>query len=215
MEICIASNNKNKIRQFGEMFSSAGAKVSLYTARELGFSDFPPETADTFYGNSKIKAEAVFKHLKQAFPDREITVIADDSGLSVDALNGEPGVKSARYASIDDIMDASDEDNNKKLIGKLVELVRNNPDTDLSAHYTCHIVAIKPDGTELDSEGNVYGRMVFEPKGSDGFGYDPYFFVEKFQKTFAELTAKERNGISHRGKAVRLICEKLIQGVNT
>lgn len=212
-DICIASNNKNKIRQFGEMFESIGEKACLYSAKELGFSDFPPETEDTFYGNSKIKATAVWKYLKEAYPEREITVIADDSGLCVDALDGAPGVKSARYASLDIAVDASDEENNKKLIGELKELVEKDINADLSAHYTCCIVAIKPDGTELSSEGRVNGRMVFEPSGNDGFGYDPYFFVDVYNKTFAELTIEERNGISHRGKAVREICKKIIENL--
>lgn len=208
MKICVASNNKNKIRQFGEMFSSLGAEVTLFTAKELGFTEYPPEDADTFAGNSLIKAKAVYDFLKTR--ENGYVVLADDSGLCVDVLGGEPGVKSARYASTDDVTDASDDDNNKKLMGKLEALCLKNPDTDLSAKYVAHIVAILPDGQVLDAEGTVSGRMVFEPRGNDGFGYDPYFFVDCYNKTFAELTPDERNAISHRGKAVRKICEQIV-----
>ncbi len=211
MKICVASNNKNKIRQFGEMFAELGASVELYTSKELGFTDYPPEDADTFYGNSYIKAKAVHDYLASNSEYNDIIVLADDSGLSVNILGGEPGVMSARYASVNDVDDASDEDNNRKLMGKLSSIVDKEPDADLSAYYTCHIVAIFPDGSSLDAEGRVDGRMVFEPRGNDGFGYDPYFFVECYNKTFAELTPAERNAISHRGKAVRKICEKLLE----
>lgn len=202
MKICVASNNKNKIKQFGEIFASCGIDAEFVTSGEIGFRDYPPEDADTFYGNSKIKADAVFAYIKENHKG-EYAVIADDSGLIVDALDGAPGVKSARYASTNDVDDASDEDNNKKLISEMKRVLSENPDVPMTSRYKSVVYMIFPDGKAIFADGTVEGLITFDGRGTNGFGYDPYFFVESFGKTLAELSSDERNGISHRGNAIR------------
>jgi len=195
IKVVIASNNKNKIRQFGEMFEDAGVTAELLTAGSIGFSEYPPEDADSFIGNSKIKAVAVRKFLEEKGIEKDYYVMADDSGLSVDALGGEPGVYSARYSG----ENATDEENNQKLLKILKERKIENR----AAHYSCVITGITPSGEILHSEGRVEGRIIDEPSGHDGFGYDPYFFVDSKNMTFASLDIASRNEISHRGQAVR------------
>ncbi|MBO4364077.1 MAG: non-canonical purine NTP pyrophosphatase [Clostridia bacterium] len=199
IRICIASENKNKLRQFGEIFCALGTDVLIYTAKELGFAGYPPEDADTFYGNSLIKARAVRKFLEEKGEGGNYYVIADDSGISVDALGGAPGVHSARYAGTH----APDSENNRKLIAELKKL----GDCDRSAHYTCVITVIKPEGFSVSAAGRVDGRVIDEPRGSDGFGYDPFFYIDALGKTFAELDPETRNGMSHRGQALRKAAE--------
>ena len=187
------------------MFNGEGEFARLFTAGELGFGEFPPESADTFRGNSFIKAKAVSDYLKSTSEYKDYYVLADDSGLSVDCLGGAPGVYSARFSG----EHATDDENNAKLLGILKSLGEG---CDRSAHYSCCVTCITPDGTELFAEGRVQGRIIDEPRGNDGFGYDPYFFVDSDNKTFAELDPSRRNCISHRGQAVREIIRLLKEG---
>lgn len=191
MEIIIATGNAGKVREFKRMLEPLG--FTVYSQKEKGIVSNPEETGDTFAENALIKARAVWEQAHTA-------VIADDSGLCVDALNGRPGVYSARYAG----EDATDADRNRKLLSELEGV------EDRSAHFTCAIAYISADGQERVFEGICPGKIGFEPKGADGFGYDPLFYWG--DKTFGEMTAEEKDAVSHRGRANRMLESYLKQG---
>ena len=184
MEIIIATGNAGKVREFKRMLEPLG--YTVFSQKEKGISVDVEETGGTFAENALIKARAVWEQAHTA-------VIADDSGLCVDALDGRPGVYSARYAG----EDATDADRNRKLLAELEGV------EDRSAHFTCAIAYISPDGKERVFEGICPGKIGFEPKGSDGFGYDPLFYWE--DKTFGEMYAEEKDAVSHRGRANRML----------
>ena len=184
MEIIIATGNAGKVREFKRMLEPLG--YAVFSQKEKGISVDVEETGGTFAENALIKARAVWEQAHTA-------VIADDSGLCVDALDGRPGVYSARYAG----EDATDADRNRKLLAELGG-VENR-----SAHFTCAIAYISPEGKEQVFEGICPGKIGFEPKGSDGFGYDPLFYWE--DKTFGEMSAEEKDAVSHRGRANRML----------
>ena len=150
------------------------------------------ENGKTFSENALIKAQTLTDKLN-------IPVLADDSGLVVDALNGAPGIYSARYAG-----DHDDEANNKKLL----EALKKVPDEKRTAHFHCSIVATAPDKTPLEANGDVYGLIAHEKHGEDGFGYDPLFYYPEFGKTFGEIGMEEKNKVSHRAKATENLLEK-------
>jgi len=193
IKVCIASNNKNKIKQFGEILSELGLDANVLTAKDVGMPDFPPEDAETFYGNSLIKAKALYEHIVRKDGSCGCYVVADDSGICVDALGGGPGVRSARFSG----EHATDAENNKLLLEKL-KGVENR-----AAHYMCVITLITPDGNIMCSGGRADGEVIDDARGTDGFGYDPYFYFRSLGKTFAELSSEVRNSISHRGQALR------------
>ena len=184
MEIIIATGNAGKVREFKRMLEPLG--FTVFSQKEKGITVDVEETGDTFAENALIKARAVWEIAHTA-------VIADDSGLCVDALNGRPGVYSARYAG----ENATDADRNRKLLAEL-EGVQNR-----SAHFTCAIAYISADGKERVFEGICPGTIGFEPKGADGFGYDPLFYWQ--DKTFGEMSAEEKDAVSHRGRANRML----------
>ncbi|MBB1079854.1 XTP/dITP diphosphatase [Limosilactobacillus sp. STM2_1] len=182
--IVIATKNEGKAREYQKMLEPQGIEIKT-------LADFPgikiDENGKTFEENATIKAMTVAKKL-------QLPVMADDSGLVVDALNGAPGIHSARYAG-----DHDDAANNAKLLQNLI----NVPDPKRTAHFHTTIVAVKPDGTKLVAEGRVDGHILHRPTGENGFGYDPLFYVDELKKSMAELTADQKNNISHRGKALR------------
>ncbi len=188
MEITIATGNAGKVREFKRMLEPLG--YTVFSLKERNITADAEETGDTFAENALIKARDVWQKLHSA-------VIADDSGLCVDALNGSPGIYSARYAG----ENATDEDRNRKLLGELEGV------TDRSAHFTCAIAYIDADGKERVFEGICPGEIGLAPAGNDGFGYDPLFFVNG--RSFAELSAEEKDEISHRGRANRMLEEYL------
>lgn len=185
MKIILASNNKNKLREFKELV--AGMDVELVGQREAGCDFEVDETGETFEENAFLKAEAVTRATG-------FTAIADDSGLVVDALNGEPGVYSARYGLGHE---ASDAERYTYLLNKL------GAETQRSARFVCCICCTMPDGTVLKTRGECEGEILFAPRGENGFGYDPIFRPLGQEKSMAELTAEEKNAISHRGRALR------------
>lgn len=193
--IVVASKNPGKVKEFKAMFEPAG-----YTVKSL--ADFPSvptvdETGTTFEENARQKADQYAK-------DLQLPVIADDSGLMVDALDGQPGIRSARYAG-DGHNDAA---NNAKLLANLADV----PDDARTATFHTTLVLAKPDHPEADLvvHGDLSGQITAIPRGTDGFGYDPFFLVPSLGKTLAELTAEEKNQISHRGNAMRSL-EKVWQ----
>ena len=185
MKIILASNNKNKLREFKELV--AGMDVELVGQREAGCDFEVDETGETFEENAFLKAEAVTRATG-------FTAIADDSGLVVDALNGEPGVYSARYGLGHEARDA---ERYTYLLNQL------GAETQRSARFVCCICCTMPDGTVLKTRGECEGEILFAPRGENGFGYDPIFRPLGQEKSMAELTAEEKNAISHRGRALR------------
>ncbi len=190
-KIVIASNNPGKLREIGQILAPLGIEALPQGA--FGVPDCP-EPHVTFVENCIAKARHAAAHTG-------LPALADDSGICVDALNGAPGVYSARYAG----EPRSDARNNQKLI----EALRG--ETNRRAHYYCVMVYLRyPDDPEpVIAEGRWYGEIIDTQRGSGGFGYDPYFLVPELNRTGAELSAEEKNAISHRGQALRALVEKL------
>ena len=184
--IVIATNNKNKVYEFKSMLNN---NVEFKTLNEIGYNKEIIEDGNAFEENAIIKATQVAK-------DLGLITIADDSGLEVEALNGAPGIYSARYSGT-----GSDLENNKLLI-KNLKGIKNR-----KANYTCAICIAYPNGKYITAVEKCYGIIIDEPKGENGFGYDPYFYIEEFGKTFAEVSLEKKNEISHRAKAIRKIKE--------
>lgn len=192
MEMIIATHNKHKVEEFNRILAPLG--VTIRTA-ELTEAE---ETGTTFRENAYIKA-------KSACDETGLPCIADDSGLSVDALNGEPGVYSARYAP----------EGQRKLT--VLKKLENVPEEARGAHFTSAICCVFPNGDVLEAEGYCYGRIAHECRGTGGFGYDPIFLCTEAEcggKTFGEATPAEKDAVSHRGKSLRLFAEKLEKYLN-
>lgn len=198
MKIVAATNNKHKASELSALFGGM-PDVELVTLREIGFTDEIIEDGDTFLANARIKAMTVHKATGLA-------AIADDSGLCVDALGGEPGIYSARYAS-ENGENSDDKKNNEKLLAGLSAV----PENERTARFVSALCFIDVDGTEISAVGKCEGIITREERGEGGFGYDPLFFFPSFGKTFGELSADEKNAVSHRANAVRLLGEKLAQ----
>ena len=190
MELVLATRNKKKLEELKRI--TFGLPVTI-----LSLDDFPgcPEVVedqDSFEGNARKKAEVVCRYTGKPS-------LADDSGLEVDALNGAPGVYSARYAG--GLGNGDDAKNNEKLLAELA----NVPDEKRGAQFVCCIALAFPDGMINTFLGTVQGRIGWELKGTNGFGYDPLFLPEGQAKTFAELPGAEKDLLSHRGKALRAL----------
>ena len=182
MKLLIASNNKKKINELKDILKDSFEVISL---REAGVESDPEENGDTFEENARIKA---INGMKAS----GLPCIADDSGLAVDELEGAPGVHSHRYAG----EDSTDEQNNELLL-KNMENIDNR-----SARFISAICLVYPDGREISCTGECRGEILREPRGENGFGYDPLFFVKEYNKTFAEISGEIKNKISHRAKAL-------------
>jgi XTP/dITP diphosphohydrolase len=185
-EIIIATNNKGKVKDFQVIFEPKGFVVK-------SLADFPElpeveETGTTFEENALLKAKAVSDHLGKI-------VLADDSGLEVDGLNGEPGVYSARYAGKDK--------DDRKNYNKVLEKLQGVPFDERTARFVCVLALVKPTGEQLTVRGTCEGHIASEPAGENGFGYDPIFYVKDWNKTMAQLTKEEKSEISHRGNAIK------------
>ncbi len=188
MKILAATNNAHKLREFSEILSPLGFEV--ISAGDVGIAIDPEENGLTFEENVLIKANAFCEV-------SNMPVIADDSGLEVIALDLQPGIHSARYC------EGSDTDRVNKLLANMEGL------TDRTARFVSVVAIVYPDGKTVTARGECYGKITDSPIGENGFGYDPVFYVEQFAKTFGELTADEKNQISHRGAALKNLCEKV------
>ncbi len=186
-KMVLASSNPHKLREFREILEPLGCEV--ISQRDAGIDVDPEETGSTFEENSAIKARAVYEIAR-------CPVIADDSGLEVDALGGEPGVYSARYGGTRD-----DKAHNDLVILKLEGV----PDSERTARFVCAITYIDENGEESHFLGKFEGRIGYEERGKNGFGYDPIFMVGDISS--AEMSPEEKNAVSHRGKALRLLAE--------
>jgi len=193
MKIVLATGNKNKIREIKEKFSSLGT-LEISSLEELSKIPHIEENASTFKGNALIKAAAICSLTGSP-------AMADDSGIVIDALNGEPGIYSARYGSTD----FSDPERNSLVLSKMEGV----PDDKRSARFVCVIALVLPNGEEYTAEGVCHGIISRKPAGEKGFGYDPIFYIPEAGRTMAQLTPEEKNSISHRGKALEKIYEVL------
>lgn len=189
MKFVLASKNKGKLAEMQNILETLGVEVVLES--EVNIDVDVEETGTTFMENSILKASAVSK--ASGYP-----AIADDSGLCVDALNGAPGIYSARYGGLD---------TDKERYMLLLNNMRGA--STRAAHFHTSIVCVFPNGDVVSAEGNCPGTIAYAPMGDNGFGYDPIFFVPEYRKTFAQLTAEEKNAISHRGIALREFAPKL------
>lgn len=193
--VLFATGNEGKMREIRSILADTGAEV--LSMKEAGISVDIIEDGATFEENALIKARAV----AAALTETDCVVLADDSGLVIDVLGGEPGIYSARYMG----EDTSYEEKNTNLIGRLEGV----PDEKRTARFVCAIAAVMPDGREFQVQAAIEGRIGYEQKGEGGFGYDPIFYVPDFGKTTAEMTAEEKNRVSHRGKALEQMKEVL------
>ncbi|HCB99826.1 MAG TPA: non-canonical purine NTP pyrophosphatase, RdgB/HAM1 family [Ruminococcaceae bacterium] len=194
MTFIAATGNPGKLKEFVRILTPLGHQV--LSQKEANVHCSPEETGHTFEENARIKARAVCDATN-------MPVIADDSGLCVDALDGAPGIYSARYAE----KNATDRDR----INKLLSALREVPEGKRTAHFVSVICCIFPDGREIVARGECEGTIAFAQDGVDGFGYDPIFVEKSTGKTFANLSASEKDAVSHRGKSMRAFATDLIK----
>ena len=193
MKVVLASKNRHKLVEISKITEKFGFDLILQS--ELGVDIDVEETGTTFEENSFLKAEAVMKATG-------LPALADDSGICVDALNGEPGVYSARYGFDESLDDW----------GRLELLLKNTenvPDGQRQAQFVCVITMVTPDGKTIQARGEIHGELTREPRGENGFGYDPIFYYPPYGKTTAEMAPEEKNAVSHRGNALRVLNDKL------
>ena len=193
MKVVLASKNPHKLVEIRQITDKFGFNLILQS--ELGVDIDVEETGTTFEENSFLKADAVMKATG-------LPAIADDSGICVDALNGEPGIYSARYG-FDDTLDDW---------GRLQLLLKNTeavPDGQRQAKFVCVITFITPDGNTIQARGEIHGELTRAPHGENGFGYDPIFYYPPMGKTTSEMTSEEKNQVSHRANALTLFYQKL------
>lgn len=189
MKFVLASHNKGKLAEMQSILGELGVEVVLQS--DVGLDLEPEENGETFLENAAIKAKAVMEA-------SGLPAIADDSGLCVDWLNGGPGIYSARFGGFD---------NDAQRNALLLEMMKGS--TDRRAHFHSAIVCAFPNGDTVSAEGECQGTIGFAPRGENGFGYDPLFFVPSLRKSFAMLTPEEKNAISHRGNALRAFAAEL------
>ena len=185
MKVILASQNQHKLVELSAILSQLGFEIALES--EYGLHVDVDETGTTFEENSLLKAEAVMKA-------SGLPVLADDSGLMVDALDGAPGVYSARYGH---------KNSDAERIDYLLENLKDVPAERRTAKFVCVITCLWPDGRKIVARGECPGEILTSPRGKTGFGYDPLFWYAPFGKTYAEMTAEEKNSISHRGVAMQ------------
>ncbi len=193
MKVVLASKNQHKLVEISRILERLDIQLVLQS--ELGVDIDVEETGSTFEENSFLKAEAVMKATG-------LPALADDSGIAVDALGGAPGIYSARYGFDESLDDW----------GRLLLLLKNTehvPDGSRQAQFVCVITLVTPDGQVIQARGEAHGELLRQAAGQGGFGYDPIFYYPPFGKTFAEVSAEEKNQVSHRAVALKAMYEKL------
>jgi len=193
MKVVLASKNRHKLVEISKITEKFGIELVLQS--ELGVDLDVEETGTTFEENSFLKADAVMKATG-------LPALADDSGIAVDALCGEPGIYSARYGFDDSLDDW----------GRLLLLLKNTehvPDGQRQAQFVCVITMVTPDGKVIQARGEIHGELLREPRGENGFGYDPIFYYPPYGKTTAEMSPEEKNQVSHRANALRKYYEMM------
>ena len=192
-KLILATSNKDKAREIAEILSDTPFVVT--TMKEEGYDPDIVEDGKTFEENALIKARTVHALAEGAY------VMADDSGLCIDALDGAPGIYSARFCGEDSTY--------PEKFAKIFEMLKDVPEEKRTAKFVCSIAVVRPDGSEFTVRGEVCGVLHEKPMGDGGFGYDPIFYVPEFGMTTAQMTKEQKNFISHRGKASRAMAEKL------
>ena len=195
MKVVLASKNKHKLVEISKITEKFGIELVLQS--ELGVDIDVEENGSTFEENSFIKAEAVMKATG-------LPALADDSGIAVDALNGEPGIYSARYGFDDSLDDW----------GRLELLLKNTehvPDGQRQAKFVCVITMVSPDGQVIQARGEIHGELLRAPRGENGFGYDPIFYYPPMGMSTAEMPPEEKNKVSHRANALKVFHDKLME----
>ena len=193
MKVVLASKNPHKLVEISQITEKFGMELVLES--QLGVDVDVEETGSTFEENSFLKAQAVMKATG-------LPALADDSGICVDALGGEPGIYSARYGFDDSLDD----------FGRLQLLLKNTeqvPDGQRQAQFVCVITFVTPDGKVIQARGEVHGELLRAPAGEGGFGYDPIFYYPPFGKSLAQVSPAEKNSVSHRANALKVFYEKL------
>ena len=193
MKVVLASKNPHKLVEISKITEKFGIELVLQS--ELGVDIDVEETGTTFEENSFLKANAVMQATG-------LPALADDSGIAVDALNGEPGIYSARYG-----FDESLDDWGRLLL--LLKNMQDVPDGQRQAKFVCVITFVTPQGQTIQARGEIHGELTREPMGENGFGYDPIFYYPPLGKTTAELSPEEKNEVSHRANALKLFYEKM------
>jgi XTP/dITP diphosphohydrolase len=192
-KVILATSNKDKAREIAEILSDTPFVVT--TMKEEGYDPDIVEDGKTFEENALIKARTVHALAEGAY------VMADDSGLCIDALDGAPGIYSARFCG--------ENSTYPEKFAKIFEMLKDVPEEKRTAKFVCSIAVVRPDGSEFTVRGEVCGVLHEKPMGDGGFGYDPIFYVPEFGMTTAQMTKEQKNSISHRGKASRAMAEKL------
>ena len=195
MRIVFATGNAGKMREIKQILDDIG--IDIVSMKEAGYTSNPEENGKSFEENALIKARA----LASLINDGETIVMADDSGLEVDALHKEPGIYSARYLGEETPYSVK----NKNIIDRLEGIEPEKR----TARFVAAIAAVLPDGTELTTRGTIEGKIGYEERGANGFGYDPIFYLPDMSRSTAELPPEEKNKISHRGRALELMKDKL------
>ncbi|MEE8836759.1 MAG: RdgB/HAM1 family non-canonical purine NTP pyrophosphatase [Eubacteriales bacterium] len=195
--IIFATGNKDKMREIREILG--GTDTEILSMREAGIASDPDENGETFEENALIKARAVHEILPEQY--RDAIVMADDSGLEVDAMGGMPGVHSARWMGRDTSYHVKN--------AKIIENLKDVPVEKRTARFVDAIAAVLPDGEAFTVRGIIEGKIGYEERGENGFGYDPIFMLPDMSRSTAELPREEKNRISHRGRALRAMEEKL------
>jgi len=188
-KVIFATGNQNKVREVRQILD--GLDLEVRTMKEEGIVSDPEENGTTFEENAMIKAAAI------ADVARDAIVLADDSGLEIDYLGGEPGIYSARYLGEDTSYEVKN--------AKLIERLDGVPKEKRTARFVCAIACILPDGRSFTTRGTIEGYIGWEPAGTNGFGYDPIFYVDEYGCSTAEMSAEQKNAISHRGNALRAL----------
>lgn len=199
MRIIFATGNEGKMREIRAILGDM--EIEVRSMKEEGLALDIEEDGSTFEENARIKADAVAKALAAQGKTEECVVMADDSGLEIDALNKEPGVYSARYLGEETPFSEKSEN--------LLRRLKDVPEEKRTARFVCAIAAVFPGGKEIVTEGVVEGRIGCELRGDNGFGYDPIFYLPEHGRTAAELTDEEKNQISHRSRALEQMKEEL------
>jgi len=197
-KLILATSNKDKAREIAEILSDTPFVVT--TMKEEGYDPDIVEDGKTFEENALKKARAVHELASGAY------VMADDSGLCIDALDGAPGIYSARFCGEDSTY--------PEKFAKIFEMLKDVPEEQRTAKFVCSIAVVRPDGSEFTVRGEVCGVLHEKPMGDGGFGYDPIFYVPEFGMTTAQMTKEQKNSISHRGKASRAMADKLKEELN-
>jgi len=194
MRIVIATGNKDKVREINELLE--GTDFEAISMKDAGISCDIVEDADSFKGNALIKAQTVAKYTDDY-------VLADDSGLCIDALDGAPGIYSARFCG--------ENSTYPEKFAKIFEMLKDVPAEKRTAHFTCAIAVVKPDKSDFTVEDYFEGVLQEQPEGVNGFGYDPIFYVPEYGMTSAQMSPEQKNSMSHRGKALRKAVELILK----